>query len=58
MSVWRIGAPEFTEEDKNWSREVASHVDLPEADGEFDNEVTKPMEDRVVKIMDPAIFQM
>ena len=44
-----IGAPEFTEEDKNWSREVASYVDLPEADGEFDNEVTKPMEDRVVK---------
>lgn len=44
-----IGAPEFTEEDKNWSREVASHVDLPAADGEFDNEVTKPMEDRVVK---------
>ena len=44
-----IGAPEFTEEEKNWSREVASHVDLPEADGEFDNEVTKPMEDRVVK---------
>ena len=41
--------PEFTEEDKNWSREVASYVDLPEADGEFDNEVTKPMEDRVVK---------
>lgn len=45
----QAGAPAFTEEDLEYSRQVASHVDLPEADGAFDNEILKPSAERLVK---------
>ncbi|MBS6951697.1 MAG: amidohydrolase [Enterocloster asparagiformis] len=44
-----VGSPDFTEEDLAYSREVASYVDLPEADGEFDNEVREPSAEKFIK---------
>lgn len=44
-----VGSPAFTDEDLAYSREVAAHVELPEADGEFDNEVNEPSAENFIK---------
>lgn len=45
----RVGSPAFTDEDLAYSREVAANVELPEADGEFDNEVPVPSAQHFIK---------
>lgn len=43
------GNPAFSEQDLEYSRAVASHIDLEEADGEFNLTVTEPEKNRIIK---------
>jgi aminobenzoyl-glutamate utilization protein B len=45
----QVGSPAFTQEDLDYSRQVAANVDLEEADGGFDNTVLRPSAERLIK---------